>query len=238
MIRTSISVGLGAVAGLALAAVVATSPGVASPDPTPSPVPSASASVSSDVAKTLSFMREEERLARDLYAAVAAAHDDARPMANITNAEQRHFEAVGGLLATYSVADPSLGRAPGDYAYPELTALYQKTLSSGSASLAGAYAAGVSIEKADIADLTQAMAQTTDARIDAVYQNLLTASEQHLAAFEAAQSGTTAGRAAGSQGGGPRAAAARSRGQGASLAGTGQAQGQRMTSRDGNCANR
>ncbi len=40
----------------------------------------------------LSFMREEERLARDLYQAFADKYDGARPFSMIVKAEQKHHE--------------------------------------------------------------------------------------------------------------------------------------------------
>ena len=69
----------------------------------------AGVTASSASADLLRFSREEERLARDLYAALAAAHDGARPMSMITRSEQQHYSAVGALLATYHVPDPSNG---------------------------------------------------------------------------------------------------------------------------------
>ena len=57
----------------------------------------------------LSFMREEERLARDLYQAFADKYDGARPFSMIVKAEQKHHDAVGTLMTRYDVADSSAG---------------------------------------------------------------------------------------------------------------------------------
>ncbi len=139
---------------------------------------SAVAAPSASVARTLQFNREEERLARDLYAALSRVHDGARPMSNITRSEQRHHDALGRLLTRYGISDPSAGRAPGSYAFPELQKLYDGWYARGKTSLR------------DIDDLTKARASARDADVKRVYSNLLSGSENHLAAFQRAASGT------------------------------------------------
>ena len=69
-------------------------------------------------AQTLSFAREEERMARDLYQLFADTYDQARAFANVTKAEQRHFDAVGRLLTAYGVADPAAKASARTYADP------------------------------------------------------------------------------------------------------------------------
>ena len=107
----------------------------------------------SAVASALSFSREEERMARDLYAALADKYDGARPFSLITNSEDRHFDAVGVLIERYDVKDPSSGKAAGTYAIPALQRLYDGWLAKGSTSLKNAYQVGVELEQRDIADL-------------------------------------------------------------------------------------
>jgi len=144
------------------------------------------------LAEALSFMREEERLARDLYAALEAVHGTGTtPFANIKLSEQQHFERVGYLLDRYGLDDPSAGLPAGDFAFAELDELYAELFASGSASLAGAFAAGIAVEKADIVDLTETIELSTDATVDTVLERLRDASESHLAAFERAASGET-----------------------------------------------
>ena len=156
---------------------------------TASPAPVAS--TSSSLASTLAFNREEERMAQDLYAALAAKYDQARPMSMITRSETQHFESIGSLLATYGVTDPAAGLPSGSYAFPELQALYDGWLAKGSTSLNAAYQVGVELEQRDIADLQHAIAQTSEPDVLAVYQRLLAASERHLSAYERAVAGGT-----------------------------------------------
>ncbi|MBK8463893.1 MAG: DUF2202 domain-containing protein [Nigerium sp.] len=139
----------------------------------------------------MAFMREEERLARDLYQAFADQYDGARPFSNIVRAEQKHFDEVGVLLERYGVADPSAEMTAGRYSYPELQELYDTWLARGSGSLAAAHQVGVELETRDIADLEEAMSGATADDVRATYERLQSGSERHLAAFERAASGQT-----------------------------------------------
>ncbi len=153
----------------------------------------------SSTSSGLAFSREEERMAQDLYAALATTYDQARPMSMITRSETQHFDAIGALLSTYDIADPSAGRPPGSYAFPELQALYDEWLAKGRTGLNAAYEVGVALEQRDIADLKKAITATSEPDVVATYQRLLSASERHQAAFERALAGgmpTGSGRGA------------------------------------------
>ena len=138
-------------------------------------------------------MRDEERLARDIYTALAAKYSQAAPFVNIARSEQVHFDTMGLLLTRYGVADPSAGKNPGTYADPALQSLYDKLLASGSESLAKAYDVGVAVENLDIADLKAAISQTSQADVKAAFTNLMNGSANHLAAFTAAKDGKILG---------------------------------------------
>lgn len=147
------------------------------------------AEADSDVTSTLTFAREEERMARDLYAALAATYDGARPFSMVTRSEQQHFDAVGTLLERYDVTDPAAGKAAGTYADPAIQKLYDDWLAEGRASLQAAYQVGVELEKRDIADLEESIAADLPTDVDAVFGRLLQASQRHLAAYERAVDG-------------------------------------------------
>lgn len=152
------------------------------------PTPGASAT-STEVARALTFSREEERMARDLYAALALKYDGARPFSMITRSEDHHFDAVGRLLERYHVTDPSADRAAGRYADPTIQALYNGWLAQGSASLQAAYTVGVALEQRDIADLGKGIAAALPTDIDTVFGQLLRGSQNHLAAYQRAVAG-------------------------------------------------
>jgi hypothetical protein len=92
------------VSAASLVGPAATAQAVGPSEPSdPAPLVAAATTLDPALAEQLRFTREEERLARDLYAALAREHDGARPMSRITTSEQRHFDQVGLLLERYGV---------------------------------------------------------------------------------------------------------------------------------------
>ncbi len=163
---------------------------------------STTATADAALVTALQYSREEERLARDVYAALAARYDGAVPFSMITRSEQVHYDAIGTLLTRYGISDPSVGRPAGSYADPTLQKLYDTLMAQGAASLGAAYDVGVAIEKQDIADLDRTLAGALPADVKAVLTNLRSGSEHHLAAFENAADGTATGGGYGRMAGG------------------------------------
>jgi hypothetical protein len=130
----------------------------------------------------LASMAEEEKLAHDLYVALAAKYPEVVQFARIARSESQHLASLQTLMARYSVADPTSGKAAGSFASAEMQDLYDSLLASATSS-AAALAAGVAVEKADIADLTSALSGLTASDVTRVYTNLRSASQQHLVAF-------------------------------------------------------
>ncbi|MGC9150590.1 MAG: DUF2202 domain-containing protein [Microbacter sp.] len=130
---------------------------------------------------TLLKMKEEEKLARDVYTALNLKWG--KPIfSNIANAEQRHMEAVITLLKFYNQPD-TLIADPGVFTFSAITQLYQSLVATGSISLADAYKIGLQIEEMDIKDLTDALAANPNANIVMTFENLLKGSRNHLRAF-------------------------------------------------------
>ena len=132
----------------------------------------------------LAAMAEEEKVAHDLYLALAARYPTVTPFARIATSEARHLTAVQSMLARYGVADPTAGMAAGEFASQQMQSLYDSLL-AGATTPALALAAGVTVEKADIADLREALSGLTAPDVTRVYTRLLAGSTQHLAAFKA-----------------------------------------------------
>lgn len=132
----------------------------------------------------LAAMAEEEKVAHDLYLALAARYPAVTPFARIATSEARHLAAVQAMLARYDVADPTAGKPAGQFASAQMQSLYDSLL-AGATTPALALAAGVSVEKADIADLREALSGLTAPDVTRVYTRLLAGSRQHLAAFTA-----------------------------------------------------
>ncbi|ATD72829.1 MULTISPECIES: DUF2202 domain-containing protein [Gordonia] len=152
------------------------------------PDESAGGALSSQEQSDLVMMREEERLARDLYQQFAQQWG-AQIFERISTSEQRHYDAVGTLLGRYGVSDPSAGLAAGTYSDPQLQSAYDGWLARGLASVEQAYAVGAELEAADITELTTAIEVSDEDAIDRVYGKLRTGSEHHLEAFRAALTG-------------------------------------------------
>ena len=125
-------------------------------------------------------MREEEKLAHDVYVTMYDQWQ-VKVFSNISTAEQTHSDAVKSLLDRYGLDDPAAGNAVGVFTNPDLQALYTSLVRQGSESLVAALTVGATVEDLDIADL-QTLA-TTAPDIDLVYANLEKGSRNHLRAF-------------------------------------------------------
>jgi len=187
----------------------------------------------------LQFSREEERMARDLYRQFAARYGST-PFAAISQSEQRHFDAVGRLLVTYRVHDPSATAESGVYADSAVQKLYDGWKAKGLTSVTAAYQVGVALEKRDIADLNKLQRGTNSADLDRVYARLANASQHHLTAFTAAAegkalpaSGSPAGRPGGVGAGGMGPGHRSRTGSGARMGGGGHGPG--MGGHAGDC---
>lgn len=142
--------------------------------------PGANPSGSSAVAPLLTYLVEEEKLAHDLYVLLGDTWGT-RIFDNIAASETTHEDAVAGLLDDYGVPDPRVDTL-GVFVDPQLQALYDQLAASGTASYAGAIAAGITVEETDIADLERTIADSP-ADVQVVLDRLLAASNKHLAAF-------------------------------------------------------
>ncbi len=127
-------------------------------------------------------MREEEKLARDVYATLYDVWQT--PIfSNISQSEQRHMNAIKVLIDKYNLVDPVSDPTVGVFTDPEFTGLYESLVEQGSASLVDALIVGATIEDLDIYDLQELLAQTDNEDITAVYENLLRGSRNHMRAF-------------------------------------------------------
>ena len=153
----------------------------------------------------LQFMREEEKLARDVYTTLGNHYPNASVFQNITKSEQRHTSAVEGVLEKYGIADPSTDDAVGVYTGEEwgwyFTEKFSQLVDMGKDSLLSALYVGAFIEELDMYDITfcpDVIVETSDEIEDEtqcgrnytdekavlrMYQNLLNGSASHLRAF-------------------------------------------------------
>jgi hypothetical protein len=131
----------------------------------------------------LLFLREEEKLARDVYTTLYDIFP-LRPFMNISKSEQQHMNAIKYLLDRYQLDDPAADSETGVFKNTELQELYNTLIQSGKESEIEALKVGALIEEKDILDLKVELEENIDNRdIAFVYENLINGSMNHLRAF-------------------------------------------------------
>ena len=129
------------------------------------------------------LMREEEKLARDVYLTLYDKWG-LRTFTNIAGAESTHLDSMGILLERYDLDDPIKSDVIGVFTNPEMQNLYNTLVAQGSESYNAALHVGATIEDLDIYDLERLIADTDNDDIKIVYQNLLKGSRNHMRAFD------------------------------------------------------
>lgn len=130
----------------------------------------------------LLFMREEEKLARDVY--ITLYEQWKLPVfSNISGSEQRHTDRIKMLLQSYGLADPVVNDTVGAFTETKLATLYAQLVGQGRKSAMDALYVGAFIEETDILDLQKAISDATHPDIINVYSNLMQGSRNHLRAF-------------------------------------------------------
>ena len=131
---------------------------------------------------SLVYMREEEKLAGDVYARLYQAWG-LKIFTNISTSETSHTEAVRQLLLRYSVTDPAANRAAGLYTNATLQGLYAQLVAAGSVSLIEGLKVGAAIEELDMLDINNHLKTVDNQDIRLVYDSLLKGSRNHLRSF-------------------------------------------------------
>lgn len=138
--------------------------------------------------ETLFRAVDEERVAWQVYQALAVAWPEAVQFAHIAQAEARHYAAMADQWAR--LGD---GRAMGGVAdeplLAEHRALRDKLIAAGKVSREAALAVGKQIEEENIAHLTGLIEGSEDAALRTVAENLREASRRHLRAFSGGRHG-------------------------------------------------
>jgi hypothetical protein len=153
---------------------------------TDSPIPNAEANAEADaeasVDEDLRFLREEEKLARDVYLTLFEKWQ-LMPHRNIAESEQMHTDQVKSLLLARGIPDPVEDDTVGTFENPQLAALYTDLTEQGVLSEVASLTVGAIIEDLDIRDLAQMTERTRDATVLSVYSALQCGSRNHLRAF-------------------------------------------------------
>lgn len=138
--------------------------------------------LSADELATLPFMREEEKLARDVYSYLYSKWQ-VNIFNNISSSEQTHTDAVLNLLSKYNLPDPVNNNPPGIFTNSLLQNLYNQLIQQGSLNLNEGLKVGATIEDLDIFDLKTALTKIDNQDIRLVYENLMKGSRNHLRSF-------------------------------------------------------
>lgn len=133
---------------------------------------------------SLTYMREEEKLAHDVYAQLDQLWGiSVRVLGNIAASEATHTEAIRLLLQRYALTDPAENIAEAVFQNADLQQLYERLVAQGSTSMIEALKVGAAIEEIDMFDIQADLPAIDNQDITLVYENLLKGSRNHLRAF-------------------------------------------------------
>jgi len=126
-------------------------------------------------------LREEEKLARDVY---LYAYDKygLNIFTNIAQSEQRHMDRVLTILTTYNIDDPA-STERGVFNNSTLQNLYNILTAKVDSSMLDALIVGATIEDLDIKDIEEFKTRTTKNDILDMYDNLTCGSRNHLRSY-------------------------------------------------------
>jgi hypothetical protein len=109
----------------------------------------------------LTFSREEEKLAHDVYLYAYEKYNDALFL-NISNSEQSHTNSVLGVMKMYGIPDPVGSNGIGIFTDNTLQAIYNELTIKVDSSLTHALEVGAHIEDMDIQDLKDIKSRTSN----------------------------------------------------------------------------
>ena len=153
----------------------------------------------------LVFMREEEKLARDVYIVLGEMYPEAGIFGDIDDSEQRHTDTVRDTILSYDEKDPTKRDNVGVYTGKEygwyFTEKFAQLTEMGARSELDALYVGAFIEELDMLDITQCPAiivemdddidevtdcgkvYTDNLDLQRMYDSLLEGSKNHLRAY-------------------------------------------------------
>ena len=153
----------------------------------------------------LIFMREEEKLARDVYMELGAMYPDHSIFGRIDDSEQRHTDAVKAMIEKYGIEDPNTNDNVGVYTGEDygwyFTEKFSELVERASISELEALYVGAFIEELDMMDINQCpriivetdngindasecgRVYTDNADVANLYASLLDGSDSHLEGY-------------------------------------------------------
>jgi len=132
----------------------------------------------------LTYMREEEKLARDVYLYLYDVWG-AQIFTSIADSEQQHMDTMKSKIDKYGLPDPALPSL-GAFTNQDLQEKYDQLVAKGALSYLDGLYVGATIEEIDMVDIQYAIEVTDHLDIVTAYQNLLEGSKNHLRAYVSA----------------------------------------------------
>lgn len=165
----------------------AASPVTASPGVNQNTVITTVAALTPAETETLLFVREEEKMARDVYLTLYEQWGLLTFQNIALRSEQQHMDSVKLLIDALGLTDPVVSDVVGDFTNPDIATLYGQLVTRGLISLDEALVVGAYIEEFDINDLQEAIDEamngTNQLAVIQTYTNLMCGSRNHLRAF-------------------------------------------------------
>jgi hypothetical protein len=141
--------------------------------------------LSEDEIEDLEHLREEEKLARDVYLYLYDVWGQ-WIFENIAASEQQHMDAVKNLLDKYGIDDPVGEDVEGAFSNELIQGLYNDLIGIGASDAStrlDALRVGATIEDMDIYDIQHMLDNTDKSDLITVYENLMKGSRNHLRSF-------------------------------------------------------
>lgn len=143
-----------------------------------SPVLGVTEPLSADEIEFLFAIREDEKVARDLYAVFAALYPASPQIAKIKTAEDSHIACIEAVLDYYEISYPAMTPA-GVFKDAERQALYDELAGQGT-TLLEAYAAMAALEEESVWAYKSVQNEIANENISLVITNMIKASSNHL----------------------------------------------------------
>ncbi|MEN8123603.1 MAG: DUF2202 domain-containing protein [Bacteroidota bacterium] len=138
-------------------------------------------SLTNEEIENLQFLKEEEKLARDVYLFSFDLYNQ-NIFKNIANSEQSHMNSVSVIIEKYDIQDLSFDER-GKFSNNELQQLYDDLVDLSKISLEDALKVGATVEDLDINDLNIFISNTLHQDVIEMYQLLNCGSRNHMRAF-------------------------------------------------------
>ena len=129
----------------------------------------------------LKFLREEEKLARDVYLFSYNKYQS-EIFNSISLSEQKHMDSVLKLMNKYGIPDSSSTEI-GVFNNSNLQSLYTALTTQSDISVIEALKVGATIEDLDINDIDDFIINTTKSDLLKIYDNLTCGSKNHIRSY-------------------------------------------------------